>query len=61
MVINTLKKEYTYANLRIIRVIRLYDENAIYLIKPNQLRYWLKSVAINDADETFYYLSQNGL
>jgi len=56
-----LKKEYTYANLRIIRVIRLYDENAIYLIKPNQLRYWLKSVAINDADETFYYLSQNGL
>lgn len=56
-----LEKEYSFANLRIIRVIRLYDENAIYLIKPNQLRYWLKSVAINDADETFYYLSQNGL
>ena len=56
-----LIKEYPHANLRIIRVIRLYDENAIYLIKPNQQRYWLRSVAVQDADETFYYLSQNGL
>ncbi len=38
--------------LRINRVIRIYDKNIIYLIKPKQLRYWLRSIAIRDADET---------
>ena len=36
--------------------MRIYDENVIYLIKPKQLRYWLRSVAIRDADETFAFL-----
>ena len=56
-----LQKEDQSSNLRINRILRLYDDNAIYMIKPNQLRYWLKSVAIIDADETFCYLSKNGL
>lgn len=47
---------YPQANLRFIRVMRIYDDNVIYLIKPKQLRYWLRSVAIRDADETFAYL-----
>lgn len=41
------------ANLRINRILRLYERNVIYLVKPKQLRYWLQSVAIRDADETF--------
>ncbi len=45
-----------HANVRYIRVMRLYDENVIYLIKPNQIRYWLPSVAVRDADDTFEYL-----
>ena len=51
-----VKNEYPSANLRFIRIMRLYDDNVIYLIKPKQLRYWLRSVAIRDADETFAYL-----
>lgn len=48
-----LVNERPNANLRINRILRLYDRNVIYLIKPKQLRYWLQSVAIRDADETF--------
>ena len=47
-------------NLRIIRVLRIYENNAIFLIKPKQLRYWLRSIAIRDADETFVDLRDQG-
>lgn len=40
-------------SLQILRVIRLYQGNVIFLIKPRNLRYWLQSIAIRDADETF--------
>jgi len=48
------------SNLRIVRVLRIYDENVIYLIKPRQLRYWLRSIAVRDADETFEDLVKQG-
>ncbi|MBN2396092.1 MAG: N-6 DNA methylase [Candidatus Atribacteria bacterium] len=48
------------ANLRIIRILTLYEENVIYLVKPNQLRFWLRSVAIRDADETAFDLFSQG-
>ncbi|SDA96170.1 N-6 DNA Methylase [Algoriphagus alkaliphilus] len=39
------------------RIVRLYDHvdgfDCVYFIKPNALRYWLKSIALRDADETF--------
>lgn len=47
-------------NLRLLRVLRIYENNVIYLIKPKQLRYWLRSVAIRDADETFSDLFKQG-
>ena len=47
-------------NLRITRVLRIYDNNVIYLVKPKQLRYWLRSTAIRDADETFTDLVKQG-
>lgn len=52
---NHLKSIMDYepsSTLRINRVLRIYHKNVIYLIKPYQLRYWLKSIAIRDADET---------
>ncbi len=48
------------ANLRIVRLLRVYEDNVIYLIKPDQTRYWLRSVAIRDADETFADLVAQG-
>lgn len=47
-------------NLRINKVLRIYGENITYLVKPKQLRYWLKSIAIQDADEMFNDLIDAG-
>ncbi|MEQ9052408.1 MAG: Eco57I restriction-modification methylase domain-containing protein, partial [Marinoscillum sp.] len=45
------------------RIVRLYDHvdgfDCVYFIKPNALRYWLKSIALRDADETFVDLNNN--
>jgi len=46
------------------RIVRLYDHvdgfDCVYFIKPNALRYWLKSIALRDADETFVKLRKEG-
>lgn len=47
-------------HLKITRVVRIYDKNVIYLIKPKQVRYWLRSVAVRDADDTFADLRNQG-
>ena len=47
-------------SLRLTRIVRLYENNVIYLIKPKKLRYWLKSIALRDADETFSDLRKQG-
>jgi hypothetical protein len=49
------------STLRINRVLRIYNKNIIYLIKPYQLRYWLRSIAIRDADETVADFIEQGL
>lgn len=57
---NLLIETCETANLRIVRVLTLYEENVIYIVKPNQVRYWLRSVAIRDADETAFDLFSQG-
>ncbi len=47
-------------NTRITRLLRMYEHNIIYLIKPKKVRYWLKSIALRDADETFSDLRKQG-
>jgi len=46
------------------RIIRYYDHvngyDCVYLIKPNSLRYWLKSIALRDAGDTFMDLKKEG-
>lgn len=46
--------------LRSVRVLRYYDENVMIIAKPDRLRYWLKSTAIWDADETLVDLVRQG-
>lgn len=38
-------------NIYIQKQIKYYDGNDIYIIKPNQKRFWSRSMAINDARE----------
>jgi hypothetical protein len=35
------------------RILKYYSKDTIILAKPKQLRYWLQSIALRDADETF--------
>ena len=48
------------SSYRINRVLKVYDRDYIYLLKPKELRYWLKSVALRDADETILDLYKAG-
>ncbi|WP_298139596.1 Eco57I restriction-modification methylase domain-containing protein [Flavobacterium sp.] len=48
-------------NAIINRVIKIYGKNSITLIKPKTLRYWLKSIALRDADDVFDDIIKNGL
>lgn len=46
--------------LRTNRIVRFYYENAIVVIKPNRIRYWIRSTAIRDADDTLIELQLQG-
>ncbi|WP_031456905.1 HsdM family class I SAM-dependent methyltransferase [Flavobacterium chungangense] len=48
------------SSYRINRVVKIYDGDLIYLIKPKELRYWLQSIALRDADETIVDLYNAG-
>ena len=47
-------------NINLTRIVKLYEKNKIYLLKPKSLRYWLKSIALRDADEVFSDLIKAG-
>jgi len=49
-----------HENLRTVRLLRLYSENVLLLVKPDRLRYWIRSTAIRDADETLLDLRRQG-
>ncbi len=43
------------------RIMKLYQrKDVVYLIKPKLLRYWLKSIALRDANEVFNDLVSSG-
>jgi hypothetical protein len=58
--LHELIQNNTNKNSRIVRMLRMYENKTIYLIKPKQARYWLRSIAIRDADETFADLVVQG-
>jgi hypothetical protein len=43
-----------------VRVLRFYEANTILIVKPDRLRYWIRSTAIRDADETLADLHEQG-
>ena len=45
--------EKTGEYITIKKLFKIYDQNIIYIIKPKQLRYWMNSIAIKDADDCF--------
>ncbi len=58
--LNTLIQRRHHRSLQVSRIVRLYEKNVIYIVKPNLLRYWIQSIAVRDADETFVELRDQG-
>jgi hypothetical protein len=48
------------STLHVTRIARIYDGSFVFLLKPDRLRYWLRSVALRDADETLADLRAQG-
>ncbi|MRR50207.1 MAG: SAM-dependent DNA methyltransferase [Rhodocyclaceae bacterium] len=47
-------------SLSTVRMLRIYDDRFVFLLKPTPLRYWLRSIALRDADETLADLRMQG-
>lgn len=47
--------------LNVHRIARIFDGAFVFLLKPDRLRYWLRSIALRDADETLADLHEQGL
>ncbi len=42
------------------RILKYYSKDTIIIAKPKNLRYWLQSIALRDADETFADYAKTG-
>lgn len=58
--LKSLLEEQRSESLWVTRISRLYDANFVFLLKPDRTRYWLKSVALRDADEILADLRLQG-
>jgi N-6 DNA Methylase len=58
--LNSLLCEQRSSSITVTRIARLYDQNFVFLLKPDRLRYWLRSVALRDADDVLADLRVQG-
>jgi hypothetical protein len=42
-----------HKSTHIQKIMKIYGRDSIVLVKPKQMRYWLQSIALRDADEIF--------
>lgn len=56
----SLLRERQGASVQVSRIARIYDGNFVFLLKPDRLRFWMRSVALRDADETLADLRAQG-
>jgi hypothetical protein len=55
-----LLHEQQGTSLHVTRIARLCSGDFIFLLKPDRLRYWLRSVALRDSDDTMADLRAQG-
>lgn len=48
------------STITVTRIARIYDEKFVFLLKPDRLRYWLRSIALRDADDVLADLRAQG-
>jgi hypothetical protein len=58
--IDALVMEQRSETVSVTRIARIYDDNLLFLIKPDRLRFWMRSIALRDADEVLADLRAQG-
>jgi len=58
--LNSLLQDKRSSGLTITRIIRLYDKDFVFLLKPDRHRFWTRSVALRDADDMLSDLRAQG-
>lgn len=58
--LDALLHEQRSTSLSITRIARIYDGRFVFLIKPDRLRYWLRSMALRDSDDVLADLRTQG-
>ncbi|MFC6327700.1 HsdM family class I SAM-dependent methyltransferase [Alloalcanivorax gelatiniphagus] len=48
------------SSLTVTRITRLYDKNFLFLLKPDRHRFWMRSIALRDADDVLADLREQG-
>lgn len=59
--LDALLKESRGSGVEMTRVARLYDDRFIFLLKPDRLRFWTRSIALRDADDVLADLRFQGI
>jgi len=52
--------ERRQSGVNISRIVRLYDRNFVFLLKPDRHRFWTRSIALRDADDMLADLRAQG-
>jgi N-6 DNA Methylase len=58
--LDALLKEQRSERLSVTRIARIYAGDFIFLLKPDRLRFWLRSVALQDSDDVLADLRAQG-
>lgn len=58
--LDALLREHRGSCLTITRITRLYDQGFIFLLKPDRHRFWMRSIALRDADDILADLRTQG-
>lgn len=48
------------SSVSMTRIARIYDERFLFLLKPDRLRFWTRSIALRDADDVIVDLQAQG-
>lgn len=50
----------SHQHMTMTRICRLYDHRFLFILKPDRLRYWMRSVGLRDADDVLADLRTQG-
>ena len=56
-----LLREVRGSGVEMTRIAKLYDDRFIFLLKPDRLRFWTRSIALRDSDDILADLRTQGL